>query len=145
MPKAADYIIGGWQINAILRTQNGQPFDIRDSGGVRGDVTGDPYGADNDHYLIRSAFTNAPAGRFGNLEHNSLRGPVNKQLNMGLNKNFGIYEKCKAQFRAEFFNIFNSPQLALPVQDLNDSAFGRIRNTYGFTNRQIQVGMRLEF
>ncbi len=145
MNRAADYIIGGWQINAIFRTQSGQPFDIRDSGGVRVDVTGDPYGADNDHFLIRSAFTNAPAGRFGNLGRNSLRGPVNKQLNMGLSKNFGIYEKFKAQFRAEFFNIFNSPQLALPVQDVNDSAFGRIRNTYGFTNRQIQLGMRLEF
>lgn len=145
----ADAIIGGWQLNGIWRVQSGQPFDVR-LNGVRMDVSGDPYGNGTaDNYLKRSAFTPAPAGRFGNLERNGLRGPSTNQLNLGLTKNFGIYERFKAQFRAEFFNIFNTPQLTPPNTDWNNTnvtnGFGTIRSTYGFTNRQIQFGVRLEF
>ena len=144
-----DAIIGGWQLNGIYRAQSGQPFDVR-LNGVRMDVSGDPYGNGTaDNYLNRSAFTPAPAGRFGNSERNGLRGPATSQLNLGLTKNFAIYERFKAQFRTEFFNIFNTPQLTPPNTDYNNTnvnnGFGTIRSTYGFTNRQIQFGVRLEF
>jgi len=127
----------------------GQPFDVR-LNGVRMDVTGEPYGNGTaDNYLNRASFTPAPAGRFGNLGRNSLRGPSTNQLNLGLTKNFAIWERFKAQFRTEFFNIFNTPQLTPPNTDYNNTnvtnGFGTIRSTYGFTNRQIQFGLRLEF
>lgn len=142
-------IVGGWQLNGIWRAQSGQPFDVR-LNGIRMDVTGDPYGNGTaDNYLNRSAFSAAPAGRFGNLGRNSLRGPSTNQLNLGLTKNFAIYERFKAQFRTEFFNVFNTPQLTPPNTDYNNTnvtnGFGTIRSTYGFTNRQIQFGLRLEF
>ena len=148
MPRALDTIIGGWQMNAIVRASSGQVFDVRRDG-VRVDLVGDPYTGNRDLYLDQSAFVNAPAGRFGNLERNSLRGPANWQVNLGLTKNFAIYELAKLQFRAEFFNLFNTPQLTPPNTDLNNSnpvnGFGTIHSTYGFTNRQIQFGLRLEF
>lgn len=148
LPGAAEAFLGGWQINAIFRTQSGQNFDVRRNG-VRVDLIGDPYTGDQDLYLNRAAFREAPAGRFGNLERNSLRGPVNNQLNLGLTKNFAVYEKFKIQFRTEFFNLFNTPQRTPPNTDLGNSntvdGFGIIRSTYGFTNRQIQFGLRLEF
>lgn len=149
IPSALNAVIGGWQLNGIWRAQSGQPFDVRRNG-VRVDVANDPYAnGPNRLFLNRSAFTDAPAGRFGNLERNSLRGPSTNQLNLGLTKNFDVLELFKIQFRAEFFNIFNRPQLALPNTDLNNTdpigGFGHIRSTYGFTNRQIQFGLRLEF
>lgn len=148
IPGALDAFIGGWQINGIFRAQSGQNFDVRRNG-VRVDLVGDPYTGNNDLYLNLAAFQDAPAGRFGNLERNSLRGPANNQLNLGLLKNFAIYERFKIQFRAEFFNVFNRPQLTPPNTDLNNTStfngFGTIRSTYGFTNRQIQFGLRLEF
>ncbi len=149
IPKALDYIIGGWQLNGIYRAQSGFPFDVRRNG-VRVDLVGDPYsGTNNDRYLNPAAFREAPAGRFGNLERNSLRAPATYQLNLGLTKNFAIWERFKAQFRAEFFNIFNSPQLGGPNTDLGNTdpvfGFGTIRGTQAFSNRQIQLGVRLEF
>ncbi len=146
--KAVDLILGGWQLNGIFRAQSGQTFDVRRDG-VRVDLTGDPYTGNNDLYLNRAAFTNAPAGRFGNLERNGLRGPSGSQLNLGLLKDFGITERVKFQFRAEFFNITNTPQLTPPNTDLNNTStvngFGTIRSTYAFTNRQVQFGARLQF
>lgn len=153
LPKGVDYIIGGWQLNGIFRAQSGQTFDVRVDG-IRVDRTADPYGSNPDNYLIRTAFIQAPAGRFGTLERNGLRGPSGKQLNLGLTKNIGIWETFKAQFRVEAFNVFNSPQRTPPNTNCDpdpatrlcrDSAFGRVQSTYAFTNRQIQLGVRLEF
>lgn len=144
----ADAFLGGWQVNGIWRISSGQTFDVRRNG-VRVDLVGEPYTGDRDPYLNRSAFQDAPAGRFGNLERNGLRGPSGNQLNMGVTKNFTWGELFKLQFRTEFFNIFNAPQLTPPNTDLGNSdpvfGFGTIRSTYGFTNRQIQFGLRLEF
>lgn len=143
-----DAVLGGWQVNGIYRAASGQTFDVRRNG-VRVDLTGEPYTGEQDPYLNRSAFTDAPAGRFGNLERNSLRGPATNQLNLGLTKNLNITERYKVQFRTEFFNLFNTPQLTPPNTDLGNSnpisGFGTIRSTYGFTNRQIQFGARFEF
>lgn len=148
IPGALDAIIGGWQLNGIWRIQSGQPFDVRRNG-VLVDLVGEPYTGERDPYLVRSSFVDAPTGRFGTLKRNSLRGPIGNQLNLGLTKNFAIYERFKAQFRTEFFNLFNTPQLTPPNTDLGNSdpvfGFGTIRGTQGFTNRQIQFGVRLEF
>jgi hypothetical protein len=142
-------IIGGWQLNGIFRAQSGQPFDVRRNG-VRVDVIGEPYGNGSaDRFLNLAAFQEAPAGRFGNLERNSLRSPATYQLNLGLTKNFVFNERTKIQFRAEGFNVFNTPQLVVPNTDLGNTdvrnGFGTIRGTQGFTNRQLQFGLRLEF
>ncbi len=140
-----DAILGGWQVNGIFRAQSGSPFDVRRNG-VRVDLIGDPYTASGDKYLNIAAFREAPTGRFGTLERNSLRSPSTYQLNLGVTKNFAVYETFKLQFRTEFFNLFNTPQLGVPNTDLgNTGDFGRIRSTSPFSNRQIQFGLRLQF
>ncbi len=149
IPKVLDVLIGGWQLNGIFRAQSGSAFDVRRNG-VRVDLVGDPYGNGGaDDFLNLAAFREAPAGRFGNLERNSLRSPSTNQLNLGLSKNFNFTEDIKLQFRAEGFNVFNTPQYGGPNQDITNSnandGFGTIRGTQLFTNRQIQFGLRLEF
>lgn len=157
IPKVLNAILGGWQLNTIFRAQSGLAFDVRRNG-VRVDLIGDPYTGNRlkAPYLNYSAFRDAPAGRFGNLERNSLRSPSTYQLNLGMSKNFGIYENIKLQFRTEFFNILNTPQPGVPNTDLNstpptgtltgtENYFGVIRSTQPFSNRQIQFGARLEF
>jgi len=154
LPRALDYVIGGFQINTILRLQSGQPFDIRtnNNNGVLVDLTGDPY-ADTSGGLFLSpgAFQTIPSVngtpvRIGNLPRNGLRAPAMKQLNLGLAKNFGITERSRLQFRTEFFNLTNTPQFSPPDTNIDDATtFGQLRRTQLFTNRQIQLGLRLEF
>ncbi len=132
-----------------IRWQSGSAFDVRNNG-VRVDLVGEPYtGNSKDRYLNRAAFTPAPAGRFGNLARNSLRSPSTNQLNRGVAKYFNVWETLRVQFRADFFNLFNTPQLTQPNTDLNNTSnvdgFGIIHGTYQFTNRQIQFGLRIEF
>ncbi len=151
IPKALDYIVGGWQLNTIVRLQSGQPFDVRRNG-VLVDLIGDPYAAPAGRYLNPAAFREVPQGtggapsRIGSLERNGLRGRPFRSANLGLAKNFNFTEETRLQFRTEFFNLTNTPQFNVPNTDLgNANDFGRIQGTQLFTNRQIQFGMRLVF
>ena len=146
IPRVLDAIIGGFQLNGIFRAQSGSAFDIRRDG-VRVDLVGDPYGGTTEKFLDRAAFRLAPAGRFGNLERNGLRSPSTYVVNLGVSKNFGISEDAKIQFRTEFFNLLNTPQLSQPDTnfDTGNNNFGRIQGTQFRSARQIQFGLRLEF
>ncbi|MBS1792579.1 MAG: TonB-dependent receptor [Acidobacteria bacterium] len=149
IPKALDYVIGGWTLNSIFRAQSGNPFDVRNNNRLV-NLTGDPYTGNSNHtpYLNRSAFTPVSTG-LGTLERNSLRSPATYQWNLGISKDFKIAELFKIQFRTEAFNILNNIQWGTPNTDLNNSStfngFGTIRGTAPYTNRQIQFGLRLEF
>jgi Carboxypeptidase regulatory-like domain/TonB-dependent Receptor Plug Domain/TonB dependent receptor len=149
IPKALDYLIGGWSINTIYRLQSGSPFDVRKDG-VRVNLVGNAY-TDNKNktpYLNRAAFVASATG-FGSLERNSLRSPSTSQLNFGISKNFAIYDTMKLQFRMDAFNLTNSIQWGTPNTDLNNGntidGFGTIRGSSPFSNRQIQFGLRLAF
>lgn len=150
IPRVLNFFIGGFQINSILRLQSGQAFDVRNNGALV-DVVGDPYNAPDGRYLNPAAFQSVPTvdgapTRIGNLERNGLRGRPFRTLNFGLSKNFAITERARIQFRTEFFNLTNTPQFNTPNTNINDANnFGRIQGTQGFTNRQIQFGLRLEF
>ncbi len=52
--------------------------------------------------------------QFGNLGRNSLRGPNFVWSDFYLTKYFPLTEKMKLRFDAQFFNIFNHPNFALP-------------------------------
>jgi hypothetical protein len=146
IPRALDAVIGGWQLNGIFRYQSGIPYDVRFNG-VRVDLIGEPYiDGTGREALNPAAFRIAPDGRFGTLERNSLRTPNTNQLNLGLTKNFAIYETLKLQLRAEAFNVFNTPQFGGVGVFVQGVAFRNSDpSTQLFTNRQIQLGARLEF
>jgi hypothetical protein len=80
--------------------------------------------------VSRSAFQQldpvTQAGQFGNEGRNIVRGPAIESVDLSLFKNFSITESTRLQFRAECFNIFNHPNLGLPVNDLQSPAFGQI-------------------
>lgn len=143
-----DMLLGGWQANPIVRINSGSVFDVR-RGGVLVDLVGDPYTGEDDPYINFDAFADTPGNVTGNLERNSLRGPSQQQLNLGLFKDFRITEDIKVQFRTEMFNLFNTPQYDIPERNLdNANNFGHFVSGgqfLPFSNRQIQFGLRLEF
>ena len=154
IPRALDYVIGGWQVNGIFRAQSGNPFDVRaqNSSGnnVLVNLVGNAYAnnSNNAPYLIRKSFDPVTSG-IGNLERNSLRSPATYQLNLGLLKNFNFTESAKLQFRAEAFNALNTIQYGTPNTDIGNGntfdGFGTLRNIAPYSNRQLQFGLRLEF
>ncbi len=78
-------------------------------------------GPDTIGYLNANAFAQPldptdpnSQGAFGNLGRNSIYGPKYWDLDFALEKNTLIHERVNLQLRAEFFNIFNHPNFALP-------------------------------
>lgn len=156
MPKAVDLLIGSWQLNGILNLQSGQVFNIIARGAgpddVRVDLIGDPFSnVPEGLYFNPDAFAPPPSvggvfQRPGTLPRNFLRGPSVKTLNLGLVKNFNFTERVRTSFRAEVFNLTNTPQFNTPNIDISNALnFGLFQSTRLATNRQIQLGLRLEF
>ena len=91
-----------------------------------------------------------PAG-FGDVPRNFLRGPGVWQVDSALSKVFPIRERAQVQFRAEVFNILNSPQYASPDGLISASDFGAIYlplNTTPIgtgTPRQFQFLLKVKF
>jgi hypothetical protein len=70
-------------------------------------------------YLNAAAFSQPAFGTFGDLGRDSVYGPGYSNLDFSVTKNTKIYERLNLQLRAEFFNIFNHPNFALPAGSIN--------------------------
>ncbi len=83
---------------------------------------------------------------FGNIQRNSFTGPGEFLSDMSIFKNFTITEQVKAQFQAEFFNVFNHPVYANPNNCIDCSGNGIINSLEANSQmRQFQVGFRVTF
>jgi outer membrane receptor protein involved in Fe transport len=117
--RLAESLLGGWNLSGILQVQSGFPFTVTSgvdnartgTGGQRPDQLKDwhlPDDRSRGEKILRwfdtSAFALNALGTFGTAGRNSLRGPGFTSLNLGLHKNFAIYESLKLQFRFEAFN-----------------------------------------
>ena len=142
---------GGWQTNAILTFQSGQPFTpftstfdpYRNEAFNRPDVIGDP----NQNVPAGLAFNPAafliPApGTFGNAGRNIVRGDGFHSIDLSVFKNFTITERWKLQFRAEAVNSFNHVNYQGPVVNLNSTPGQFVAAAQP---RIIQLGLKLSF
>ena len=79
-------------------------------------------------------FAKPAAGTYGNSGKGTWRGPTLWNANMGLFKTFtplASHENINFQFRGEFFNLFNHPQISDPNVTFSNGTFGTIRQTVG--------------
>jgi hypothetical protein len=155
MPKGLDYAVGGWQTNMIAQLNTGTPFDVTDSHNAPtdfADVVGTPTVTHSvtKPYFSTSSFA-APASigtvytNPGTASRGILHGPGNKIVNFALQKNFPITERVNTSFRAEAFNVFNTPQFSNPDGNLNDQNYGLIDGLQFNSVRQIQFALRFTF
>ena len=157
----------GWQLNTIFTLQSGRPIPVLTGGGnnfhqrpdiVRGQPFILPHWTPSTGYLNPNAFANpAPAGAPGNLGRDQIYGPRFKNVDFSISKNFKVRESSTLQFRAEFFNIFNHPNFALPNGFISPGSgpAGTITQTPdvaqgnpglgGGGPRVMQFGLRLQF
>jgi len=60
-----------------------------------------------------------PLGQFGNMGRNTFRDSGFRNFDFSVAKNWHLGERIHAQFRAEFFNVFNHPNFANPYGGQN--------------------------
>lgn len=156
--KAVNALVGGWQFNGIYTLQTGNYFNLGTNGAVgsfgttRPDVAGSgnpndaPSGGRSpDLWFDTSAVTAPAAGTFGNLGNYSNIGPPIFNFDFSLFKDFRINEDMKVQFRAESFNMWNSPQFNNPNSTQGGGGFGQVNGTRNRTARNWQFALRFMF
>ncbi len=162
-------IAGGWQINGIFSSVSGTPFTVGTSGSSL-NAAGSNQVADQVMENVEklgnigvgvpffdpNAFRPVTAVRFGNSGRNTLYGPGMVNLDFGIFRAFKITEGKELQFRAESFNLTNTPHFNNPsasASDMSLNADGSIKSTGNFMSitgaradqRTFRFGLRFSF
>jgi hypothetical protein len=163
--RVADGVVGGWHTNGLVTLRTGVVYTL--TGSCQGvwsrcepDVvsgyTADqapPGGRTPSQWFDINAYKIAAPLTGGNLGIQNHTGPPTKTIDFSMFKDFKFTETWKLQFRAETFNLANTPQFNIPAsQSVSDSRllggngnFGRITSTRTGTERNVQFALRLSF
>jgi hypothetical protein len=178
-PALVRRMLTDWQFSGIAVIQSGNPLTILDgnagsvygnflnraeSTGLNPSTQGSLHSRVRNGYLNQNAFTvatEAPSGTgpgdtdFGNSGVGIVRGPGQHNLDMAVERIFPLTESSNFRFRAEFFNLTNTPQFGNPTNNVDfvqgpngpanlSPSFGRISSTT--TNpRIIQFAAKYQF
>ncbi|MCW5983101.1 MAG: TonB-dependent receptor [Bryobacteraceae bacterium] len=151
-PKAANIILGGWQVSAIYAFISGAPLSVNVPGatlgngwGTRADLVGDPDVPDAGpaRWFNPAAFAAPARYTFGNSALGLLDGPGVHSIDTALSKNFYVTEGRYLQFRWEMFNMpnhvnYNNPNTTFGIADT-----GRIFSAG--SARNMQFGLKFIF
>ena len=155
MPKALDYIFGGWGIGSIVTWSSGRPYSVTIGGnpansgshGVvnRPNVNGDPH-LDGDQRTLQedfdtSAFSRQDDFQIGTLGRNTMRQRAFFNWDFAALKDFTITEDVRLQFRFESFHFTNTPRFGQAGNTFGTANFGRI--TSAETPRNMQLGLKV--
>jgi hypothetical protein len=160
LPFKGNRFVDGWSLSGIGTFQSGTPFTVIDDdfsaflfetsdprpilvGTHEDQATEGPVNLRIDNYLNRSAFRSS-GPLFGNLGRNTVMGPDQRRIDLVLSKLTRVTETTSLEFRAEFFNAFNTVSFRNPENDMTESSFGEIEATRGGP-RVIQLGLKFRF
>ena len=168
----AGAILAGWQTNGILTLRTGFPFNVaggnlNTGGDTRADRVGDGRldrgERSRERWFDATAFrrTDCTIGRpelchYGNAGTGIMVSPGASNFDLSMYKNWKIPilgEQGRFQFRAEFFNAFNTPQFGLPNNIgfltpnsiIPDSPTQGLITTLRLPMRVIQLGAKIYF
>jgi hypothetical protein len=147
--------IAGWEIAGLLRVQAGDAVPISQATNFnsalgyalqRPNRVGDPNGFANrsaSAWFNVGAFTTAPQFTIGTSSRNPIRGPGLQNADLMIGKTFRITERASFEFRAEAFNVSNTPPLNDPNASFGAAAFGTI--TTAGNPRDFEFAGKLRF
>ena len=151
-------ILGGWQLAGIFSAQSGSPIAITMSNATlnapgntqRPNVSGTPavLGAVGPGALWfdTSVFSSPAPNTFGDARRNGvLDGPAYVNLDATIAKLFSIGTRVKGEFRADIFNITNTPHFENPNGTFLGATFGQITSTMPNSGRSMRFGFRMMF
>ena len=150
----ANLLLGGWQTNGIATLQSGLPFTPQLQTSTTNCCSSRPNRIANGtlpsgqrsiaRWFDTTAFITPPPFTYGSAGRDILFGPGRVNFDMSLFKDFPIREELKLQFRAEAFNIFNTPQFGQPNASIGNVQAPVISSTVG-NPRQLQMALRFQF
>jgi hypothetical protein len=150
----ANGVLGGWQLQGIVVLRSGRPFtptisrDVANTGigGQRPNRlgSGELSNPTISQWFDKTAFAVPAAFTWGNSGADILREGRFKNLDLSLFKQFRINEHSQVQFRAEAFNLTNSPSFSAPGSNIDTASGGVVTSTIS-TPRNIQFGLKLNF
>jgi hypothetical protein len=162
LPFKGNRFLDGWQLSGIGTFQSGRPFTIVDEnfsgilfssssprpnlipGATYYDQTTEgPVNSRIGDYLNRSAFESSGSG-WGWLGRNTVIGPGQRRVDLSVSKLTRLTEGTSLDFRAEAYNVSNTPTFRNPGRNLSGSDFGEITRTRGGP-RVIQLSLKLRF
>jgi hypothetical protein len=153
--RAANMLLGGWQVSAIFTGQTGSPANI-----INGDSsypsdrpdpgTGSTYLSnyrETHNYLNPAGFSPVAISslsgaqvRGGDLRRDSVEQPGSINLDATIGKTFSINERFKLQLKADTFNTLNHTNLSGLVTNISSSSFGQLTSA---TARTMQLTGRI--
>jgi len=159
-------LFGGWVVNGTLSAFTGTPFTVTAPGGA----LNAPNNTQTANQLTPNVqflggigpgqFWYNPANfgpvntplTFGNIGRNTFRVPGVANADIDLTREFQIRERLRLQFRAEAFNVSNTPHFAGPNgTDVTSTTFMQITatlpgsNAAVYTERQFRFGLRAQW
>jgi hypothetical protein len=92
----------------------------------------------------RHRLRGAAAQHLRRLGRGILYAPGTQTLDVSLSRVFPIGSRFRLQFRADAFNLFNTPQFGFPNQNIGSPTAGRITTTIA-DNRSMQFALKLDW
>lgn len=150
--KAADRILGGWQLASKITRHSGMPFSVTDgnvslgnySGSLLAIPTGNPAvvaagcgeAAATTSCLTPGGFVNGSASGFtysgfSPQTRNQFRGPGFFDLDLNLFRTFPMTEKARLALGISGYNFLNHPNFANPDSRFGDGTYGQITGMAG--------------
>ena len=158
--------LGGWSVTLIERAESGFPIFVYDSANNSGvhfqdnfanwnrpDQICDPKSSHPTllQWFNTQCFVAPPDGQLGTASRTPVYGPRFVNTDFSAVKRVHLNEAVNAEFRAEFFNLFNHAQFNAPGSSSTPGAdlaslgsFGKINSTVG-NPRVIQFALKLNF
>jgi hypothetical protein len=144
-------ILEDWEFSGIVTWSTGRPFTVTLNTGVNNgapswpDRIGDGRLDDPtvERWFDTAAFVAPPPNTYGNSGRGVLYAPGTQTVDVSLSRRFPI-NRFRLQFRADAFNLLNTPQLGFPNVAIGSPTAGRITTTVA-DNRSMQFALKLDF
>jgi hypothetical protein len=152
----AGAIANGWTVTGLITLQSGVPIAVTQAtnfnafagfGVQRPNLVGDPAMPTGqrsaNQWFSTSAFAAAPPFTIGTSSRNPVRGPSYRNVDLAMIRRVRVGTSTTLEFRAEIFNLLNTPPLGAPNGILGTASFATI--TTAGDPRVAQLAFKLLF
>ena len=126
-------LLENWQFSGIITLSTGRPFTVFLNTGVNNGAASWPNRVGDgrledpsvDVWFDTAAFAAPPPNTYGDSGRGVLYAPGTQTVDVSLSRNFPIRSRFRLQFRADAFNLLNTPQFGFPNANIGSCGQAR--------------------